>query len=336
MTVGRTRTALTAMLLVGAVLLGTAGVATGAEPAPGLGIRLLEAPSNRAQDPRAKVYVVDRVAPGARFARRFEVSNGTREVMDLRLYPAAATVEGGSFAVSDRGVPGEIAQWASITPETVRLGPGERAQAEATFVVDPKATEGEYYGGLVAERPATGSSGVRVNLRVALRVYLSVGPGGEPASDFTIDSLRGARDKTGAPVVLASVQNTGGRALDLRGTLRLSKGPGGVSAGPFPVRAGTTLGIGQTAPVSVLLDKALATGPWLASIELASGLLERRARATITFPSAPDTAGPPVPAERTPEQGLPPLVVVGATALVLTLLGALAWLLRGRLHATRP
>jgi hypothetical protein len=83
-------------------------------------------------------------------------------------------------------------------------------------------------------------------------------------------------------VVLATVHNTGGRALDMSGTLQLLAGPGGLSAGPFPVTLGTTLAIDDTEPVTIALDKRLPAGPWDARITLRSGLIERSARATIT------------------------------------------------------
>lgn len=295
-------------------------------PPRGVGIRLLEAPSNRAGDPRARVYIVDRVSPGATFSRRFEVSNGDRDAVDLRLYPAAAEVRDGAFNIKDFGVADDITRWATVSPATVHLASGGRAQATVTFHVDPKATEGEYYGAVVAERPATAGSSVGVNLRVGLRVYLSVGPGGEPASNFTVDTLSGARNPAGAPVVIAQVHNTGGRALDLTGTLQLSKGPGGVSAGPFPVQVVTTLGIGQTGPVSVALDKALAAGPWLARIDLKSGTLERGAEATITFPAASGTSGPPVDAKATSKDkgaSFPIAVALGSAFGLLMLIGLL-------------
>ena len=87
-------------------------------------------------------------------------------------------------------------------------------------------------------------------------------------------------------MVLATVHNTGGRALDMSGTLELSAGPGGLSAGPFPATLGTTLAIGDTQPVTIVLDEELPAGPWDARITLRSGLVERSARATITFPAA--------------------------------------------------
>lgn len=317
------RAASTALLLVGAVLLSPAGSVALAQtaPPPGIGIRLLEAPTKRADDPRARVYIVDRVAPGAEFTRRIEVSNGDDEPIDVKLYSASGSIAAGSFTVQDAGVPGEIVDWATVTPASVRLAPRSRATASVTFRVDPKAPEGEYYGGIVAERPASADgTGVTVALRAAVRVYLSVGPGGEPASDFTVDTITAARDADGAPTVLAQVTNTGGRALDLSGKLQLSDGPGGLSAGPFDVTLGTTLGLTQSTPVRVALDKALPAGPWNATLTLKSGTLARSATAVITFPE--QGAAEPVPAQLV-DNGGPPWPLIGAGVAGLAGLGAL-------------
>jgi hypothetical protein len=127
-------------------------------------------------------------------------------------------------------------------------------------------------------------------------MYLSVGDGGEPASDFTIDSLQASRSADDTPVVLARVHNTGGRALDISGSLNLDNGPGGLRAGPFEAKLGTTLGIGQSEPVTVPLDKQVPDGPWDAKITLRSGLIERSAQATISFPAHGPRSAPPVAA----------------------------------------
>jgi hypothetical protein len=84
--------------------------------------------------------------------------------------------------------------------------------------------------------------------------------------------------------VVAEVHNTGGRALDMNGTVNLGAGPGGLSAGPFPATLGVSLGVGGTEPVTIVLDRRVPPGPWDATITLRSGLLERTAKATLTFP----------------------------------------------------
>jgi hypothetical protein len=308
-----------------------------APPQPGLGVRLLDAPTNRAHDPRARVYVVDQVRPGAAFTRHVEVSNGDDAPMDVLVYPAAATIHDGGFDIAARGAPGAVPSWASVSPSRLHLEPGARVPVTVDFRVPSNAASGEVYGAIVAERPPSRSGGsVRVGVRAGIRVYLSVGEGAEPASDFTVDALTAERDATGRPVVLASVHNTGGRALDLSGELKLSDGPGSLSAGPFPARLGTTLGVGQTGQVTVPLDRALPAGPWLATLELRSGELRRRVEGRISFPSTPSTKSPPVHPRELPLYEKRTVVVpvavvaVGVVSLALLWLALLAWRRRRR------
>jgi hypothetical protein len=318
-------------------LSGTPVAVADVPPPPGLGVRLLDAPANRADDPRARVYVVDRVKPGAVFTRHVEVSNGDPTPMDVVVYPAIAQVKDGGFTIAARGVSGPVQQWVSVTPQRVHLEPGARVPVAATFHVPANAPSGEVYGAVVAERPAQRTrQGVAVALRAAVRVYLSVGEGKEPRSDFTVDSLTAIRDKTGRPFVLAQVHNTGGRALDMSGSLRLGKGPGGLSAGPFPATLGTTLGIGQSGPVVVPLDKALPAGPWVATLELRSGLVERKVEGTILFPDKPSSTSLPVRPREVPPYEKQRVVVpvaatlIGVVSLALLIFGLFAFLRRRR------
>lgn len=83
--------------------------------------------------------------------------------------------------------------------------------------------------------------------RVGIRLYVLVGAGNPPAADFAVESLTAARSADGLPVVRAAVRNTGGRALDLSGTLRLVAGPTGSprrrprAGDPEPVDASASL-----------------------------------------------------------------------------------------------
>jgi hypothetical protein len=94
--------------------------------------------------------------------------------------------------------------------------------------------------------------------------------------------LTGSRAAYGVPVITARVKNTGGRALDLTGKLTLSDGPGGLSAGPFNVKAGT-LGPGRTTVATTTLDPRLPGGVWTARLNLASGLVKRETSGQITI-----------------------------------------------------
>lgn len=295
-----------------------------APPAPdagSIGLRLLDAPITAADDPRARVYIVDHLAPGTVIERRIEVGNTTDSTTSIALYPAAATIEEGSFLGAAGDTPNELSTWTSVTPAVVDVPAGGTAVATVRIAVPPDAAPGEQYGVVWAEarsEPADQGGVVQVS-RVGIRLYLSVGPGGPPAADFTIDSLTAERAPDGTPMVLATVHNTGGRALDMNGTLQLLAGPGGLSAGPFPATLGSTLAVGATEPVVIALDPQLPAGPWEAQITLRSGLLEHGAEATITFPDA-GTA----PAVATSER--PGWLYPAIAALALLLLGVAALL----------
>ncbi|TDT94091.1 hypothetical protein EDD99_7999 [Streptomyces sp. 846.5] len=182
--------------------------------------------------------------------------------------------------------------------DTVRDIPAHgTAVVRVTVRVPPNASAGEQYAVLWAQvsGPTSPAANVRLVNRVGVRIYLDVGPGGEPPSDFRIEELTPARAPDGTPNVVAKVHNTGRRALDLTGSMSLTDGPGSLSAGPFTADLGTTLGIGDTEPVTVPLDRRLPNGPWKVSLTLASGLIHHSVTATITFPSGSRIGAPVTP-----------------------------------------
>lgn len=314
-------------------LLGSPGAAAFAQDGPpqSLTIRLLDAASERRDDPRARVYVNDHLAPGETITRRIEVGNTTGRVQRLNFYAAAADVAGGSFVIGEGKATNELTEWTDVDPPTAELPDGGRQVLTVTVRVPADAAPGERYAAVLAERPADPAAPgtVSTGTRVGIRMYLSVGPGGEPASDFAVEDLTARRQASGEPMVTATVRNTGGRALDLSGDLQLTDGPGGLRAGPFDVRLGTTLAPQQTARVVVQLDEALPDGPWLARLALRSGRDVRAAEATITFPSQSGGSAQPVAATEVPlDEENPWVVVAGALIGLLALL--LLLLLRTR------
>jgi hypothetical protein len=276
--------------------------ASGAAGAPsraatgGIGLRLSDVPTAEQNDPRDRIYIVEHVHPGAIIDRRVEVSNTASSALHVVLYPAAATIANGSFIGSAGDDSNALSTWTSVSPDAVDVPPDSAVMATVQIAVPADATSGERYGAVWAQLssgPIAGA-GITQVTRVGIRIYLSVGPGGSPASNFTIESLTAERSSTGEPIVLASVHNTGALALDISGTLTLSAGPGGLRAGPFPATLGTTLAIGDTEPVTIALNAQIPAGPWEASITLESGLLQRSAQAIITFPRV--GSSPPVKA----------------------------------------
>nr|MBA3233495.1 peptidase [Propionibacteriales bacterium] len=159
------RRAVTAIALVAGVLTAAASASATAARDPnrpghhGVGIRLVDVPVASADDPRARAYIIDHVAPGNVIERRVEVSNGTRSPVQLSVYPAAADIARGGFIGAEGHTQNELSTWTSVTPSKPAL-----AARSATFVhvrveVPPDAPPGEQYGVVWAEMTTPPPSG---------------------------------------------------------------------------------------------------------------------------------------------------------------------------------
>ncbi|WP_445316746.1 hypothetical protein [Micromonospora sp. ZYX-F-536] len=299
------------------------------EPAAGVGIRLLDAPVNRRDDTRAHKYIVDHVKPGTTIKRRIMVENSSEIHRRIALYAAAAGVSGDGFEFAPDRTENELSSWIAVEPGEEALATDEETEALVTITVPRDAEAGERYAVIWAEVSGVDGRNVRNIGRAGIRVYLSVGPGGEPPSGFEVGPLTGGRDAGGTPFVAVEVRNTGQRALDLAGELWLSDGPGGLSAGPVKVEAETLPLDGRTA-IRVLLDRRLPDGPWTAKLALASGWTKRTATGTVTFGPAPVAASSSDRSEQVLTGGLV------ASGLVLALFGVFAYRRRVRFRQPMP
>jgi len=304
------------------------------EPTAGsgsIGIRLVGVPSDAGNDPLARSYIVGRPAPGATIHRRIEISNSTASPADVSIYPAAAGLRRGTFTFASGRTRNELSTWTSLSRHVVVLAAGTRAFDTLTINVPKEASSGEHYAVVWAEvsAPAPLAGGVTLVNRVGVRIYLAVGPGGAPRSNFAINSIAASRSATGQPLVVAKIHNSGKRTLGITGNLTLSHGPGGLRAGPFPVELERSLAPGDSASATVRLDRRLPRGPWRANMRLTSGLIHRVAEATIRFPRHAGAVQP-----RVGPAGSRLAAVVGLILLVL-LAGAAYALVRSRRRASR-
>ncbi|XVA01950.1 hypothetical protein ACQ86I_22035 [Prescottella equi] len=260
-----------------------------ATPDGSIGVRLLDAPVALKDDPRALRYIVDNLPPGTTVTRHVMVSNDTGAPAQIDVYAGAARVADGTFALGEPGETNALSSWISVDRPTVDLADGEQAEMAVTIAVPQDAPEVEQYAVIWASHKAPASNGITNESRVGVRVYLSVGPGNGPPADFTISSLTPRRTADGLASVVASVTNTGGRAVDLAGTLNLSGGPGGLSAGPID-SAVATIAPGEDGEVVIAVPDsvALPAGPWKADVELESGIIKHDTSATLTFPDKGD------------------------------------------------
>lgn len=311
------------------------------QPPDAIGVQLLDAPVERRQDPRASRSIIDHLRKGDVIERRVQVTSTYDRALDVPIYVEAASLVDGQFRPDGRGSPGNVLTgWVTVDPSPLPLAPGETSNVLVTVAVPRDAPDGEFYAVVFAEAPPEGDTVQTVN-RAGVRLYISVGTGAEPPSDFEVDSLVAVRGPQGEPQVRVNVTNTGQRALDLRGELTLTDGPSGLSAGPFPARGVTTLGVAESGQLFVPLDDELPNGPWLATFEARSGELVRTVEGTISFPDASDAASDPAPVDEIDAvggdadgdgvndsiEGQRRLLLPSAALLILLALGALFLLL---------
>jgi hypothetical protein len=300
-----------------------------------VGIRLLPL-AGASSNSLASSYVVDRLAPGTILTRDVEIDNTTHAIIDVSVYPAAASIVRGHFAFAPGNGGNELSNWTSVSNHLIRLAPGTEAFDTLTISVPGSASPGERYGVLWAEVSATPAAGGGVTLvnRVGVRMYISIGPGGGPLSGFSIGPLTAEHSTSGQRFVAATVHNSGQSTLDISGNLALSNGPDGLRAGPFAATLGTVIAPGVSEPVTVRLDSVIPRGPWQADLTLTSGLLHHSSVDMITFPPNTVAAKPRVTV------GFPMVLLVVIVLLVMLALTALGLLVSRRriwpIHGVGP
>jgi hypothetical protein len=274
------------------ILSPVASAATSSSPsaAPGppgtFGVRLVDVPVSEAGNPRALRYIIDYLSTGTVIHRRVLVANDESRTARFTVYADAAFISGGEFVGYAGATRNELTTWVSVQHPTVTLAAGASVMDMITIRVPPGATRGEHYGIVWVQQTAKDRArgpefGVTEVSRVGVRLYVAVGRGGAPPSSFDITSVTGHLTDAGRPVIVAHVNNTGGRAIDLNGSARLSEGPGGTSSGPFPAQRIVTLAPGQSWNMTFAVPKTLPDGSWRVTVNLASGLTKATAAASI-------------------------------------------------------
>jgi hypothetical protein len=301
---------------ISAMAVGPAAASVAAHPPKlgSIGIRLMNAPVSERADPRARLYIIDHLAPGTTVYRKIQVANMSASAVHLSVYTAAATIAHGQFLFAPGQKQNLMTTWVHLNGPVLRLPAGRRAQEIVTIRVPRNAPPGEQYGVIWAADRGLDPAHRNISLvsRVGIRIYLSVGPGNPPASNFTMTPPNTSRGAGGRALVTVQTHNTGGRALDISGTLSLTDGPGGLRAGPFLLTTEATIAPGQSAPVAFALGASIPNGPWHALIRLQSGLVVRAEHSTINFGTG--AAG---------KTGFPVVPAAGAALLVLIIIAVM-------------
>jgi hypothetical protein len=273
----------------------------------GIGIRILQAPVSLESDPRARVYIIDHLNPGSTIERAIGVSNTTTSLQSVSLYAGGAQV-----VANDAFLPGPdnaLSSWITVRPSTVDLKPGTSQTAEVTIQVPATAPSLESYAVVWAQVEKPGRVVNQVN-RVGIRVYLDVGPGGDPPTMFTLGPLS-VTESHNRPVISSTVDDTGQRAIDIRGTLAMKSLQGSVTAGPYQLDRNLTIPPHASGVVTVSIDAQLPAGDWKASLQVTADTVTQTRSAEIALR---DGAALKPPASSRPSYM--PYLIGGAVALV--------------------
>ncbi|HUZ26121.1 MAG TPA: hypothetical protein VMV07_20395 [Streptosporangiaceae bacterium] len=262
-----------------------------------LGLRLVQARGSAAHNPRARRYIVGYLRPGTVIHRSILIDNLGSATAHVAVYSGAARIRNGSFLASAGQTRSKLTSWIALRKSTYHLRRGASVTDLVTIRVPRQATPGdpgdlgEHYGVIWVQQVthARGGAATKVS-RVGIRIYLAVGRRAAPPTRFTVTSVTGHRYAGGRPLLTASVTNTGGRAVDLSGSARLTAGPGPSGAGPFQQARVITLAPGQSGTLTFAAGRQLPSGPWRDKVTLVSGLTRVTAAATIDFSAHP--AGP--------------------------------------------
>ena len=258
-------------------------------PVQEFGARLVDVPVSEANNPRGLRYIIDYLPTGTTVHRRILVQNNEKRTAHFTVYPDAAHISDELFTGDAGATRSELTGWIGVQHPDVTLGPGASVMDMVTIGVPAGATRGEHYGVIWVQQAADAhaASGFQIREvdRVGIRIYLAVGQGGAPPTSFAITSITGHLSARGQPSIIADVDNTGGRAVDLDGTASLTAGPGGTSAGSFPGKQIITLAPGQSGTMSFTPPKSLPHGPWQAKVTMVSGLTVSTRTQMIQFSS---------------------------------------------------
>lgn len=302
------------------------GQAEGAVAAPtttttpsqgGIGVRLLQGPLSLEKDPRAHEYIIDHVNAGTTIERAIQVSNTTTSVQRVTVYA------GGAKITDDTFLPGRdnaLVGWTDVRPGVLEMQPQSSQTVHVTVAVPHSAPSGETYA-VVWAQVAVRVNGVTEVNRVGVRIYLDVGPGGNPPTTFVLSTLSVRRSSSGRPIVSSTVQNTGQRAIDVSGSLTLRYRNGSVTAGPYGLERNLTIPSGSSGDVSVTTPR-LPSGDWRASLKVTADTVSHTQSGTVVIgprlrmilPSSSGTSTTPY--------------LVGGVVLAVLVLGGGAMVLR--------
>ncbi|SEG63555.1 protein of unknown function [Nonomuraea solani] len=194
-----------------------------------------------ATGPTGRDYFVYDVRPGQTITDYVGVTNLGGDPLTVNIYGTDAfTTPDGSFALltADRAA-SDVGTWIAVSTVTHTIGPGARVDVPIAITVPTDATPGDHVGGVIGSVSGEALSGtgqrIKVDRRVAARVYLRVAGPLRPALQF--DALDVTYDNPVNPFAGGGAEIT--YTLRNTGNVRLGAGSEVSLAGPLGWTLGT-------------------------------------------------------------------------------------------------
>jgi hypothetical protein len=215
--------------------------------------------------PRHRAYVVRTVRPGDTFQDTVTATNLTSSPLPVVLDAVDASVTAdGQFAPAAAGTHRAAGSWMTLPRRTLTLPPHGSARVPVRFRVPDDATDGDHLAAVTIQRRTADvvQGGIAVQVRVAVRVYLTVGAGGRAAFSIEDLSFTGTAEE---PTLGVTVVSTGRRLVETAGSLRITRGTLGDTV-PLPVLG--TVPAGESRRFTIPIRGPLEAGNYTAALDL--------------------------------------------------------------------
>lgn len=220
------------------------------------------------------------------------VMNFSDQPQSVQVYPVdATTTTSGSFALQSKSSPQlGVGSWVKMDQEVIELKPNENKEVGYTVTLPQNIGPGDYAGGILVQSvPGASETGISVEARVGLRMYVSVpgdvevkyawGEGVTEAERLKDTSSYYHKFENNSHVFYYKLANTGNVNLSVKGSLEVSNlllggKVLGASDGPDgKVLGATEFDLGTLAPKTLETKKMIWEGTPSAGIFKAKTVL---------------------------------------------------------------
>jgi hypothetical protein len=166
-------------------------------------------------NPLTESWFIYEMQPGEIKQDGIRIQNFTDVTETILIYPADSTHSSdGGFALKQHAeIMSQVGSWVTLESNQLTLAPGETAIIPLVIQVPADVEPGEHRGGIMIERQKaienTGEAqgGVRLNLRVGVRMYITVP--GEIIKKINLTDLKTQSGENGLYITSISLKNEG-------------------------------------------------------------------------------------------------------------------------------